>query len=264
MMETFQVDQAGDKLSLKAQCSQWENSTDGGSVIDENLIMCRTPTLKQENNGPKVVIEDKTEEVEDSLYLINDLLNPFQSVVRYLTKNGYINKKDQVNKDDINHRVLACVEEFSQNFYYAFIAQAVLKIGKGILNPSTKLLPNLSKILSRNNLSMWAFLAIMGAGYKLSFEKLRQLSDKYDKVNTLVSIGLAAFSLLQKGNKMKKNYMYVFLMWKYLETMTKILEKGKVIKKVRKLEVEFYELAILSFSLRFSFRVNISRKTENE
>lgn len=46
--------------------------------------------------------------------------------------------------------------------------------------------------------------------------------------------------------------------------MSKVLEKGKVIKKVRKLEVEFYELAFLSLSFRFSFRVNVTRKDEKE
>ena len=46
--------------------------------------------------------------------------------------------------------------------------------------------------------------------------------------------------------------------------MSKILEKGKVIKKVKKLEIEFYELAILNLSFRFSFRVNVSRKDKEE
>jgi hypothetical protein len=107
---------------------------------------------------------------------------------------------------------------------------------------------------------MCALLAILGSGYKLGIEKLRTLSVHHDKINTFISIGLAAFSLLQNKSKMKKNYMFLFLFCKYIETMSKILEKGKVIKKVKKLEVEFYELAILSFCFRFSFRVNISRK----
>lgn len=107
-------------------------------------------------------------------------------------------------------------------------------------------------------------LAVLGSGYKLLIEKLRTMSDKHDKINTIISIGLAGFSLFSKQSKMKKNYMFLFLFCKYIETMSKILEKGKVIKKVRKLEVEFYELCLLSLSFRFSFRVNVTRKRENE
>lgn len=264
-METFQTSHGGEVESTRAQWSQWETSTDNESVIDNNLIMCRLPTNLDKPKHPTVVLEEKCEEeVEDSLTMLNDLLNPFNSVIRYLTRNGYISKKDQKNQHQINHKVLAWIEEFSQNFYYAFIAQAILKIGKGILNPSTKLLPNISKLFSRDNLLMWALLSILGAGYKLGMEKLRQLSAHHDKINTFISIGLAAFSLLQNKSKMKKNYMFLFLFCKYIEMMSKILEKGKVIKKVKKLEVEFYELAILNFCFRFSFRISVSRKDKKE
>ena len=101
------------------------------------------------------------------------------------------------------------MEEFSQNFYYAFIGQAVLKLGQGILNPSAKFLPNLMKLFKRDNLGMCALLAILGAGYKLGMEKLRNLSSHHDKINTAVSILLASYSLLANKSKMKKNSMYL-------------------------------------------------------
>lgn len=263
-METFHSVRAGEHESTRAQCSQWENSTDNGSQMNDKLAVHKDSPNTLGDRRPRPVVEEQWEEVEDSLTMINDLLNPFNSVIRYLTRNGYISKKDQTTKNQIDHKIISWIEEFSQNFYYAFIAQAVLKIGKGILNPSTKLLPSLLKLFSKNNLATCALLAVLGAGYKLGVEKLRQLSSHHDKINTFVSIALAAISLLQNKGKMKKNYMYVFLFWKYLETMSKILEKGKVIKKVKKLEVEFYELWILSFSLRFSFRVKVSRRDDSK
>lgn len=263
-METFQSHNHEDLESNRAQWSVWGDSSDNESVRGSNLML-NQEAAKDSKNRPTVIVEEsKEEEVEDSFTLINDLLNPFNSIIRYLTKNGYINKKDPKAQDNINYKLLAWVEEFSQNFYYAFIAQTFLRVGKGILNPSQKLIPGVMKLFSRKSLMMCALMAILGAGYKLGIEKLRNMSAHHDKINTIVSIGLAVFSLMQNQSKMKKQYMFLFLFWKYIEMMSKILEKGKVIKKVKKLEVEFYELCILSFSLRFSFKVNISRKEGKE
>lgn len=263
-METFQPNNHEDLESNRAQWSVWGDSSDNESIRGSNLQLNQKAARDGKMRPTVIVEESKEEEVEDSFTLINDLLNPFNSIVRYLTRNGYINKKDPQSKDNINYKLLAWVEEFSQNFYYAFIAQAFMRVGKGILNPSHKLIPGVTKLFSRKSLMMCALMAVLGAGYKLGIEKLRNMSTHHDKINTIISIALAVFSLMQNKSKMKKQYMFLFLFWKYIEMMSKILEKGKVIKKVKKLEVEFYELCILSFSLRFSFKVNISRKEGKE
>lgn len=258
-MEAFRADQFNDLMSTNAQGTDWETSTDNGSVYEAGIGMNKLAHRGHKKNHPTIVMEEHHESVEDSITMINDLINPFDSVKRYLVRNQYISEKTTKNQEQVSQKLLAWAEEFSQNFYYAFIGQAVLKIGQGILNPSPKLLPNVVSLFKRDNLGMWALLAILGAGYKLGMEKLRKLSSHHDKINTALSILLASYSLLADKSKMKKNSMYLILFWKYLDLMSKILEKGKVIKKVKNFDVEFYELALLSFKIRFSLRVKICR-----
>ena len=259
-METFHHTNLRDIESNRAQWSQWEASTDNGSVMADKKVNLKMPQAAPHQRRPVVVEEEKYEEAEDSLTMLNDLVNPFNSIKRYLIKNKYISEKNQNNQNETSQKMVDMVEEFSQNFYYAFIAQAVLKLGKGLMSSKRNLIPITIKLFKRNNLSMWAFLAVLGAGYKFVFDKLRKLSDKYDKINTLISICLAAWSLMNNKVKNKTDYMYFLVFWKYLEVMSKILEKGKVIKKVKNFNVEFYELAFLQFTIRFSLRVKISRK----
>ena len=258
-METLQIENGNDLESCRAQLSQWEYSTDNGSATGEHTPRNKLPHNWPQNKRLTIKVEDSCEEAEDSLTRLNDLINPFNSMKRYLINKHYISKKTESNENSTSQKLLLCVEEFSQNFYYAFIAQSVLKLSKVILNPKGRLISTVIKLFKRENLSMCVLLAILGAGYKFGIEKLRKLSSHHDKINTFISICLAAWSLLQNKSKMKNNYMYFFIFWKYLEMMSKILEKGKVIKKVKKLDLEFYELWFLHMTIRFSMRVKISR-----
>mmetsp|Transcript_18827 Transcript_18827/g.21029 ORF Transcript_18827/g.21029 Transcript_18827/m.21029 type:complete len:150 (+) Transcript_18827:2-451(+) len=149
-METLPLDNLNEQESLKAQCSQWETSTDGGSVVGDS-----TPVNKLTQNGihQRRPVVTGGEEVEDSLSRLNDLVNPFNSVKRYLIRNKYISEKTQSNENETTQKLLTVVEEFSQNFYYAFIAQAVLKLGKGITN-NRNVISIIEKLFRRNNLSL--------------------------------------------------------------------------------------------------------------
>ena len=263
-METFQI-QNNDSESMKANWSQIDKLSDRQLASKDSLLWANFNSLKEKQNEAHQLDEERCQGDDDSsISLLNQLFNPFASFREYLSDNGYISDLNKLDPNTMNAKLLTLAEEFSQNFYYAFIAKAILSYGKVIFNHQNKLLLTTRRLLSTKNLMMCAFLSVLGGSYKFAMEKLKTLSNKHDKINTLISIGLAAFSLLQNKSKMKKNYMFLFLFWKYIEMMSKILEKGKVIKKVKKLEIEFYELAILNLSFRFSFRVNVSRKDKEE
>jgi hypothetical protein len=106
-METFHSVRAGEHESTRAQCSQWENSTDNGSQLNDKLVVYKGSPDTLGDRRPRPVVEEQCEEVEDSLTMINDLLNPFNSVIRYLTRNGYIRKKDQFTKNQIDHKIIS-------------------------------------------------------------------------------------------------------------------------------------------------------------
>lgn len=259
-METFRADQFNDLISTKTEGTDWETSTDNGSVCDNSYGINKFQSRIHAKKHPTITMEEHNEDVEDSLTMINDLINPFDSIKRYLVQNNYISEKTKSNQEQVSQKLLTWAEEFSQNFYYAFIGQAVLKLSQGILNPSSKFLPSLVKLFRRDNLGICALLAVLGAGYKLGIEKMRKMSKHHDKINTAISIILASYSLFTDKSKMKKSSMYLFFFCQYLDIMSKILEKGKVIKKVRNFDVEFYELALLQFKIRFSLKIKISRR----
>ncbi|CAI2377837.1 unnamed protein product [Moneuplotes crassus] len=244
--------------SHHAPGSHWEISTEGGSMIGDHSHL--------EQNGEDTHLDslhpqqsECHEENHDSITIINDIINPIETVKSYLIKKSYISKETEENKQLASQKLIKLLEELGQNFYYAFIAQAALNIVKGAISPKNKFIPSILKIFGRKNLSLCALLAVLGCGYKFAMERLRKLSAHHDKLNTFVSILLATWSLTRSKSSSSRNYTYFLVICKYLEMMSKILEKGKVIKKVKNFDVEFYELCMMHFKLRFSLRVKISR-----
>ena len=210
-MEAYQHTQNHDVVSNKANWSQIDKFSEVGSETDDQVL-----DMNMSKQGtPKVVLQESNEgggqELDNSLDLLKQMLNPFSSFARYLSRNGYIGKIEQQNPNSVNSKLLACAEEFSQNFYYAFIAKAVLSLGQGLVNPRSKLYPVIRHLLSTKNLALCAYMAVLGSGYKFAMEKLRTMSASHDKISALISIGLTAYSLLINKGKMKKNYMFLFL-----------------------------------------------------
>mmetsp|Transcript_9684 Transcript_9684/g.10863 ORF Transcript_9684/g.10863 Transcript_9684/m.10863 type:complete len:107 (-) Transcript_9684:551-871(-) len=106
-MEKFQTTQ-GELESTRAQCSQWDDSSDNASEVSNHLMFNKQSTGENAEKRPKVIVEEaREEEVEDSFNLINDMLNPFNFLSRFLTKKGYIKGKETVDKSELNYKVLA-------------------------------------------------------------------------------------------------------------------------------------------------------------
>lgn len=231
-METFHATQAGEFESTRAHWSQWDNSSDAESVIDNNLITYKAPGKEQKQERPSIKFEEERES-EYSGGILDKVSNPLVSLYRYLYSSGDASKTAQQLESQL---------EYNQN-----------------ISPITRLLANIKSMVTFKNISMLALLFLVGAGYKAGIKRLKILSKHHDKLNTILSIWLAMFFLMQNKSKFK-NYTYIYGFWEQVEKLSKLLEKGKVIKKVKKLEVEFYELALFNFAFRFSLKVKVCRK----
>lgn len=248
-----------DDVSHLAQWSQWETSTDNDSMVSDSTP-CKNRDSQDYKGTRSSQQPESCEETDGSLTVINDILNPLESVKNFLVRKNLIPQQTEENKEMASQKLLSLVEELGRNFYYAFLAQSALSIVKGAVSPKSRFLPSLFKVFGKKNLAMWAFLAALGSSYKFVMERLRKLSANHDKINTLLSILLATWSLTKSKSSGRVDYTYYLVIWKYLEVMSKVLEKGKVIKKVKNFDVEFYELSLLHFTLRFSLRVKVSRR----
>lgn len=107
-METYHSLRNNDIESVKAQWSQFDNSDANESVIDDDFVEMQSPQGAEKNGGPRIIIKERGQVAEESsITLINDLLNPFSSFVRYLSNKGYIGKIDNTDPNGWNAKLLA-------------------------------------------------------------------------------------------------------------------------------------------------------------
>lgn len=90
----------------------------------------------------------------DSITIINDIINPLESVKSYLIRKNYISQETEENKQLASQKLIKMAEELGQNFYYAFIAQAALNVIKGAISPNKRFIPSILKIFGRKNISL--------------------------------------------------------------------------------------------------------------
>lgn len=107
-METYHHQKYNDTESVRAQWSQFDNSEENEPVIEDNLVEMQSPQGRGKSGRPRIIVQERGQvNEENSITLLNDLLNPFNSFVRYLSNKGYISKIDQANPDGWNAKLLA-------------------------------------------------------------------------------------------------------------------------------------------------------------
>lgn len=85
--------------------------------------------------------------------IIQHLIYPYKRILEYLVKKGFIKERTKFCKHATKSCYMNALEGFGKNFYYAFVAKAVISLAMGLLNPSKKLVKNILSLLTKDCLS---------------------------------------------------------------------------------------------------------------
>ncbi|CAI2376580.1 unnamed protein product [Moneuplotes crassus] len=171
----------------------------------------------------------------------------------------------------------SCWQGFCRNVKYAFGIKALAAVLFSLSKPSKSLLPNLANLLSKSNIKFCLFLGTFVGSYKLILLSLRKIfKNKDHPLFPIISGFLSGFSiLLLESSKLKKLILLAFVM-RALDTITQLLDKKKIIKKIKYFEcymfgpiiatlvyIYFYEKPVFAPGIDKAFKA-IAQPNEKE
>lgn len=160
--------------------------------------------------------------------------------MQFLEKKGYFSRRTKFCKHETHCWVENALNGFATNFYYGFLAKALIAVALGMLKPSKTLLPNILSLLAKDTLSFWTFMGSVCGGFKLALCLLRRLRGKDDGINALIAGFISGFSLFFESSNRRKKFMVISLLWRGLDALVSLLDIMKIVKKIPHFEVYFF------------------------
>ena len=160
--------------------------------------------------------------------------------MEYLEKKEYFSRRTKYCKHETHCWIENALNGFATNFYYGFLAKALIAVALGMLKPSKTLLPNILSLFAKDTLSFWTFMGSVSGGFKLVLCLLRRLRGKDDGINPLIAGFICGFSLFFESSSRRKKFMVISLLCRGLDTFISLLDIKGIVKKIPHFEIYLF------------------------